>query len=153
MFRSNDKLSLILMNARDIDGKLLPFQLKFPLNDKYILPKELVSLDLFEYQEEFNSGKIAFSIYIGEVTTINRLVNEFDKKNIIISKNIEINSIDSPICIKNKIVFANVNEQDIVVGTQEELATVIDQISDNFNVINKSVTNIKMLSKKQSGKI
>ena len=31
MFNSNDKLTITLINARDINGNILPFQLKLPL--------------------------------------------------------------------------------------------------------------------------
>lgn len=154
MFGNNDKLSLVLINARNINGDILPFQLRLPLNKKCILPEELVSMDAFEYHEGLvNGGNIAFSIYIGEVTTIMKLYHEIDKNDIKVIDNIEITSVDLPICIQKisgkKVVYAILNEQDIVVESQEKLIEVIEQISDNFNTINNSVTKIRMLSKKK----
>ena len=46
MFKSNDKLTLSLINATDIEGKYIPFSLKLPLEDKqYELPKNITSID------------------------------------------------------------------------------------------------------------
>ena len=156
MFGNNDKLSLALINARDINGNIIPFSLKLPLNSgEYILPKELASIDVFEYHDGLvNGGTIVFSVCIGEITTIKNLSHEIEKNNVEIQKNIQIASIDSPICIQNisgkQIVFTTINEQDIVVENQEQLIFVIEQLSHNFNIINDSVKKIRMLSKKKT---
>lgn len=154
MFGQNDKLTLTLINARDIDGNILPFQLKLPLSNEYSLPKGIVSLDVFEYHEGLvNGGNIVFSIYIGKITTINNLVNTNAMSNVKISKNIEIPSTDCSLCIQNisgkTIVFTTVNEQDIVVENKEELIYVIEQLSNNLNEIKNSVSKIHTLSKKK----
>lgn len=153
MFGQNDKLTLTLTNSRDIDGNILPFNLKLPLSNQYTLPEGIASLDVFEYHEGLvNGGNIIFSIYIGEITTINNLINTNEISDIKIAKNIEISSVDSPICTQTvsekQIIFAIVNEQDIVVANKEKLIEVIEQLSDNFNVINNSINKIRILSKK-----
>lgn len=153
MFGQNDKLTLMFINARDIDGNVLPFQLKLPLSNECVLPDDIASFDLFEYHEGLvNGGSVVFSIYIGKITSINNLVSRNAMSNVKIARNIEISSIDSPICVQNvsgkQIVFATLNENDIVVGNKEKLKEVIEQLSDNFKAINNSVEKIRILSKK-----
>ena len=148
MFGKNDKLSLTFVNARDINGNIFPFQLKLPLSDsEYILPEGLASIDLFEYHEGLvNGGNVVFSIYIGGVTTINNLRDEINKSNVKIAKNIEIESIDSPVCVQreagNQVVFATINENDVVVDNQEQLMMVVDYLSNNLDFINNSLLRI-----------
>jgi len=153
MFGQNDKLTLTFINARDINGNILPFQVKLPLSNEYTLPDNIVSLDVLEYHEGLvNGGSIVFSIYIGQITSINNLVNANAMSNVKITKNIEISSIDSPVCIQTvqgkQIIFTAVNKQDIVVENKEKLIEVIEQLSDNIKTINNSVKKIHRLSKK-----
>lgn len=156
MFSKNDKLTLTLINAKDINGNILPFNLKLPLNNKKcILPEDLVSIDVFEYQEGLvNEGNIAFSIYLGELTTTKNLIEKNNNIKIKVKKDLNISSLDSPICIQKLsneiIVFAKTKEEDIVVKNQKQLNTVIKELSDNFNIINNSVTKIRKLSNKKS---
>ena len=74
-------------------------------------------------------------------------MNELDRTNVKMIKDIKIPSTDSPICIQNvldkKIVFALINEQDIVVADQKQLMMVIDRLSDHFSIINNSTKKIK----------
>ena len=154
MFGNNDKITLTLINAKNIDGEILPLQLSLPLtDDNYTIPDDLVSIDVFEYHEGLvNGGKIAFSIYIGEVTSINNLIKSNTMSDVRISKNIVITSIDSPICIQDrldkKIVFENIKENDVVVNNKEELIFVIQNLSNNISIIKKSLTKIKTMSRK-----
>lgn len=153
MFGINDKLSLTLINAKDVNGNILPFQLQLPLNNnKYNLPKELASIDVFEYHEGLvNSGHVVVSLYVGKVTTINKIIDEIAKGNVRIATNLEIASINTPLCIKNnlgkQVVFDVINDHDIVVESQEQLMETIEQLSNNLNIINNSVSKIKKLYK------
>lgn len=151
MFGQNEKLTLTLINARDVDGNILPFQLELPISDEYSLPKGVASLDVFEYHEGLaNWGNIAFTIYIGEMTTINELINKNAISKVKITNNIDISSIDNSICIQTvlgePIAFANVKKQDIVVENQKGLIEIIERLSDYFGVINDSVKKIRILS-------
>lgn len=154
MFGNNDKITLTLINAKNIAGEILPFQLSLPLtDDNYTIPDDLVSIDVFEYHEGLvNGGKTAFSIYIGEVTTINNLINSNTMLDVKIAKNIIIKSIDNSICIQDrldkKVILANINENDIVVNNKEELISVIQNLSNNLSIIRNSVLKIKTLSNK-----
>ena len=151
MFGNNDKITLTLINAKNIAGEILPFQLSLPLtDDNYTIPDDLVFINVFEYREGLvNGGNIIFSIYIGEVTSINNLIKSNTMSDVRISKNIVITSIDSPICIKDrldkKIIFSNINENDIVVNNKEELISVINNLSNNLNIIKNSVLKIKLV--------
>lgn len=154
MFGNNDKLTLTLINAKNIKGEILPFKLSLPLiNNNFDIPEDLASIDVFEYHEGLiNGGNIVFSIYVGETTTINKLITRNAMANLKTARNILIPSVDSPICIQDrldkKVVFANINENDIVVNNKEELISVIQNISDNLIVIKNSVLKIRTLSNK-----
>lgn len=154
MFRQNDKITLTLMNARDIQGNILPFELKLPLTNEYSIPENIVALDVFEYHEGLvNGGNVAFSIYMGETTSINNLIKENIVFDIKITKNIVNLSMDTSICVQNisgkKVVFSIVNEQDVVVKDKEKLIQVIEQLSSNFKVMNDSIEKIHILIKKK----
>ena len=152
MFGDNDKLILTLINAKNINGEIIPFQLSLPLTDSnYNIPQELVAVDVFEYHEGLiNGGNIAFSIYIGETTNIDTLIKTDRISKLKIQNNLELESINSSVCIQNKsgtlIVFANIQENDIVVNNIEELISVIEFLSNNLRVIKNSVAKIKKLS-------
>ena len=50
MFKNNDRLTLSLINARDINGNILPLSLTLPLKDnEFHIPEEVVAIDIFEY--------------------------------------------------------------------------------------------------------
>ena len=154
MFGNNDKITLTLINAKNIDGEILPLQLSLPLtDDNYTIPDDLVSIDVFEYHEGLvNGGNTVFSIYIGEVTSNNNHIKSNTMSEVKISKNIVITSIDSPICIQDrldkKIVFENIKENDVVVNNKEELISVIQNLSNNLSIIRNSILKIKTLSNK-----
>lgn len=155
MLRKKDKLSLSLINARDIDGNIIPFSLQLPQNNnEYKFPEELASIDVFEYQEGLLiGGAIAFSIYIGEGTTLEKLIPDMKKYKVKIPKHLKISSVTSPICARNisgkKIVFAALNEQDYVVENLQQLAMTIEQLSNDYTVLCNSVTKIHTLSNKK----
>ncbi|MBQ6687273.1 MAG: hypothetical protein IJN03_01980 [Bacilli bacterium] len=151
MFAQNEKLTLTLINARDINGNILPFQLQLPISSEYSLPEGVASLDVFEYHEGLaNFGNVAFTIYIGEVTTVNNLINTNAISKVKITNNLDISSVDSSICIQTvlgkSIVFANVKEQDVVVENIERLIEFIECLSNYFGVIDNSVKKIRILS-------
>lgn len=154
MLGKNDKITLELMNAKDIDGNIIPFQLKLPISNEYTFPEGVASLDVFEYQEGlFNGGTIVFSIYIGKIESIKNLVGTNKISNVKIVENVKITSIYSPVCTQNvlgkTVVFASLKDQDIVVGDKEELIEIIKELSNNFDIINNSIKKIRILSKKK----
>lgn len=158
MFRENDKLNLVLTNSYDINEKYIPYSIKLPLESEQLtLPENLVSIDLFEYQEgTANYGNIVYHIYIGEKTTFNNLIEEISSKTVTVKKGLHIPSLDSEICYqetqdntKEKTIFAVLNEQDVVVENKEQLIELIKSLSESFNCLQHHISNIKKIQRKK----
>ena len=153
MFRSSDKITLSLINAKDLDGNLIPFSLKFPIQDsEYVIPSNLVSVDVFEYQEgTVNIGHTAFKLFVGGKTSIKDLVLEYGIDEVKVKKGLDILGVDSSVCYQDiegkKFVFDNISEQDVVVSDYEELRAVIDVVSKDYKSFQKTLGKIKKLSK------
>ena len=155
MFNTNDKLTLTLLNARDINGNILPFHLKLPLNNQNItIPKDLVSIEIHEYYE----GQVIYSnspykICIGNTTTLSKLIPNIETSPIKINNYLKIKSLeDTIICYqeinKTKRIYATINNQDIIVKNQKELIEIIKILSNEFNNLKKNISNIKKLTLK-----
>lgn len=157
MFGYYDRITLSLVNGADVNGKSVPFSLTLPITDEgYEIPSDLASVDVFEYQEGFNSGgTIVFSIYVGERTTIEQLVDKKSDKLLKLRDEIEIPAVDSPICYQivgdNRLVYANVDEEDVVVQSHDELRDVIGKLSTDYNSFCESVQKIKSFGKRLNG--
>ena len=153
MFGCGDKVTLSLVNATDINGKIIPFNLNLPIdNAAYEIPEDLSVVDVFEYQEgSSTNGLVVFTIYVGNKTTIEELVDIKDGKHIMLRDEIEIPAINSDICYQtigdNKVVYAVVGENDLVVESHEELRETIGKLSEDFNNFNRSVQKIKHFGK------
>ena len=152
MFGNNDKITLTLYNAMGKNGKLLPFVLSLPVGDEDIeIPENVLQMRVDEYnQGSQDCPAVAFYIYVGKVSTVASLFN--GNKKLEISKNIDsIESIDMPICYytsddDRNIIFAKVNDNDIVVEDTEELKKVITIISNHFAKVKDEVSKVKELS-------
>ena len=154
MFGQNDKVTLTLINLRDIMGNVLPYSFKLPLEGD--LPENVVAMDVFLYQEGINNGaKKAFSIYVGEKMTLKELVFKAKNFEVVVSENNELQP-GSLLLVQNimdrKVASAIINENDIVVENREQLIMVVEEISDKFNDINKSLSMIRNLSIKYNKK-
>ena len=154
MFGQNDKVTLTLINLRDIMGNVLPYSFKLPLEGD--LPENVVAMDVFLYQEGINNGaKKAFSIYVGEKMTLKELVFKTKSFEVVVSENNELQP-GSLLLVQNimdrKVALAIINENDIVVENREQLIMVVEEISDKFNDINKSLSMIRNLSIKYNKK-
>lgn len=148
MFGMYDKMTLSLINAADINGKLLPFSKTLPVVGEIEIPEELSSVDVFEYQEGFISGgEIVFSIYVGEKSTIDEMVDAKDGINMQLREEIEIPSVDTPVCYRivdgKKKIYATLEDNDVVVKDHEELKSVIKSLSGHYEEFNRSVQKIK----------
>lgn len=155
MFGLNDKLTLTIGNARDIDGNIIPFSLKLPLieNEIYI-PENLVSVDVFEYQESFlTGGRCVFRIYVCEVSTMLKIIANKNNKRIKITRDFMIRNVDSHICLQEDEeqikIFALLESQDIVVNNHEKLVRVITELSNEHSILRNSLTNIRTLHKRK----
>ena len=154
MFGQNDKVTLTLINLRDIMGNVLPYSFKLPLEGD--LPENVGAMDVFLYQEGINIGaKKVFSIYVGEKMTLKELVFKAKSFEVVVSENNELEP-DSLLLVQNimdrKVASAIINENDIVVENREQLIMVVEEISDKFNDINKSLSMIRNLSIKYNKK-
>lgn len=154
MFGQNDKVTLTLINLRDIMGNVLPYSFKLPLEGD--LPENVVAMDVFLYQEGINNGaKKVFSIYVGEKMTLKELVLKAKSFEVVVSENNELQP-DSLLLVQNimdrKVASAIINENDIVVENREQLIMVVEEISDKFNDINKSLSIVRNLSIKYNKK-
>lgn len=152
MFGYGDRITLSLVNGTDINGKIVPFNLSLPVDSDYEIPEELSVVDVFEYQEgSSTNGLIVFSIYVGNKKTIGELADINDGKHIKLRDEIEIPSIDSDICYQtigdNRVVYAVVEENDLVVESHEKLRDAISKLSEDFNTFNKSVQKIKQFGR------
>ena len=155
MFNTYDNLTLTLLNARDINGNILPFHLKLPLNNQDItIPKDLVSIEVHEYYEgQTIYSNSPYKICIGNTTTLSELIPNIKTSPIKINNYLKIKSLeDTIICYQEinntKIIYTIINNQDIVVNNQEELIKIIKILSNEFNNLKKSISNIKTLSLK-----
>ena len=154
MFGQNDKVTLTLINLRDIMGNVLPYSFKLPLEGD--LPENVVAMDVFLYQEGINIGtKKVFSIYVGEKITLKELVFKAKSFEVVVSENSELQP-DSLLLVQNimdrKVASAIISKNDIVVENREQLIMVVEEISDKFNDINKSLSMIRNLSIKYNKK-
>ena len=154
MFGYYDRITLSLVNGADVNGKSVPFSLKLPITDEnFEIPSDLASVDVFEYQEGFNSGgTTVFSIYVGERTTIEQLVDKKSEKHLKLRDEIEIPAVDSPICYQivgdNRLVYANVDDEDVVVQSHDELRAVIGKLSTDYGSFCEAAEKIKTFGKR-----
>ena len=78
MLANNDKFVISLVNFMDFDNHIIDYSCKLPNDISDDILDKISKLDVFEYHEgTINTGYIAFSIYVGNITTINNLVNSF----------------------------------------------------------------------------
>ena len=146
MFSTNDKLNLAIINARNIKGEIIPFYLNLSKDEEYNIPNDLAALDVFEYQEgTVNNGSIAFSIFIGESSTIENLIPNM--KDVRFKKDLILPSVETVVCYQTisglKQVFAVLNNNDITVNNKEELQVVIENIKDELSSIHSSVNKVQ----------
>lgn len=149
MFGFSDKVTLTLINGTNNDGCSIPFTLKLPVEDEsFEIPEDLASVDVFEYQEgTVNNGVIVFSIFVGEKSTIDKLIDIKDGIKLELRREIEIPGVDSPICYQvvdgKRKIFANVDDSDLVVSNHDELRTAILKLSNNYSEFCSSVQKVK----------
>ena len=149
MFGFSDKVTLTLINGANNDGVSIPFTLKLPVEDVgFEIPEDLASVDVFEYQEgTVNNGVIVFSIFVGEKSTIDEMINSKDGGKLELRREIEIPGVNFPICYQvvdgKRKIFANVEDNDLVVSNHDALRTAILKLSNNYNEFCSSVQKVK----------
>lgn len=143
-----NKNGIYITDAKNIDGKKLPFMIKLPIINDFNLPKKTVSISVIKYIN--NNAVLLNNIYLGKTEIAKDFFNIGGKAlPFEIKKRLErINSIYDTICyIKSnsgiRIVYAIVNENDIVVNSLEEMKDVILNLSYEY----ENVNNILVLKK------
>ena len=164
MFNQSDKISLSITNALDINGNVIPFSLKLPIEEDFDIPSNVVKVTLFEYIDGFeNEGYSVYSILRGKKQSFNSFLNsgaKYDPESFELMKCLDrVDSLDEEICYINRynkkkhkdvrIFYSKVANQDIVVSDLNEMKEVIVKISDEFLNIVNSIDNIKTMSLKK----
>ena len=87
--------------------------------------------------------------------TLKQLVLKAKSFEVVVPENIELQP-DSLLLVQNimdrKVASAIINKNDIVVENREQLIMVVEEISDKFNDINKSLSMVRNLSIKYNKK-
>ena len=149
MFASNDKIVLSLVNIKNFNNVYLDCSYILPTEIPEDILKDIASIDVFEYHEgAINNGFIAFSIYVGEKTTLDDLIT--CNKKVLISDNTKIKDLNKPILYRikyNKIIIMNeLRDNDIVVHNKDELQKVIKIISIEYQNIKDSIKRVRTLN-------
>jgi len=149
MLGCSDKITLCAINFTNKDGEIINYHLSFPLKEDFEIPEDVIQVSIFEAHQGFsNYGFTAFNIYVGNITTIKGTIDHYNTGKgykVIPDK---IKSVDAKLCYYNDnhdnwIVFAKINEGDIVVKDLQELKMILITISNNFENIKEAIGNIK----------
>ncbi len=149
MFASNDKIVLSLVNIKSFNNIYLDCSYTLPAEIPENILNNIGSIDVFEYHEgTINNGFVAFSIYVGEKSTLDELITS--NKKILINDNTKIEDLNKPILYRikdHKIIIMNeLRENDIVVHNKEELQEIIKIISIESQKIKDSIKRVRTLN-------
>jgi hypothetical protein len=153
MFGYYDKTYLAVTNVINKNGERYLIRLNLP-NDpafEYIsFPDDVVRVSIFEVeQKQFSQGYNAFSILVGETSTLEELYEEGEE--IVISKLLEDSDCiqpTDPICYyrdedESCVIFSKIQEGDVVVENIGELEERIMDISNEYEKVKKGISKIK----------
>ena len=160
MFRYNDKITLTASNSINKDGKIINFNLSFPIkSDDFIVPEDIIQLSVYEYSDNPFFGSIAFKICVGETTNLYALINSKEQFSFL-DRNIAvgIEHVDDKLCYYDDnngkhIIFASVEQGDIIVKDTEELKELLIYSSNELSKIKTSVSKIKEFTNQDTGYI
>lgn len=137
---NNEKITLKAINALNRKGEELDYNISFPFDERYFwAPASLREISIYEYHEgEEIYGYVPFKVYIGTVTSIKDICESKGKKysiNALVYNDIE--SINDKLCYYEDmygrcIVFAKVNDDDIVVENNLEFKDVMVDLSNKY---------------------
>ena len=149
MFASNDRLVLSLVNIKNFNNVYLDCSYTLPAEIPEDILNNIASIDVFEYHKgAINNGFIAFSIFVGEKSTLDELITS--NKKILINDNTKIEDLNKPILYRikdNKIIIINeLRDNDIVVHNKDELQKVIKIISIEYQKIKDSTKRVRTLN-------
>lgn len=149
----NDKLYLSVINFVSKDYKILPLNFKLPLEDENLdISDDIIKASVFEYNEsDYVSGRVVFNIYVGKQSTLRDILNKFSDERITVENIQALNSVEESVCYfedlsGSLVIFASLEDNDIVVSDVEELKQVIIELSHNFMEIKNGISRIRKLS-------
>ena len=151
MLEYNDKMTLTGINAINKKGKIIDYNLVFPLkNDDFCLPEDIVEISIFEYHEGYeNYGFKALKICLGKITSIREICESHDD-NIKFERRVfeEIVTPDDNLCYFDedgqKIVFSKINPGDIVTKNLDDFKSALISVSDNYRIIKSAIERIRL---------
>ena len=158
MLGVNDKVTLCAVDFIDKEGEIVHFSLDFPIKENFSLQGDIIGLSIYEmHQGKHTYGNVVFHIYVGDVVPFKKIAEGMSNKRNRVNINCHIDSLDDNVCYfeddGKTVIFAKVNDNDIVVNNLSELENVLMQISNNFENIENSIDNIKNINKALSLKL
>ncbi len=158
MFHYEDKINLVADNIVNRNGDITNYKLTFPITEEDLnIPDDIIHVSIIECCEGFDSsyGYESFKICVGKITSFNE-IRRNEIKNVIFGKKAIscMEGLDDKLCyFKNDnniyMVFAKIDEGDIVVETQEELKEALMFISKRFETIQNEILRIKEYNKEK----
>ena len=155
MFGHNEWVTLTVLNAVNKENQVTDLIISLPLEDDINLdiPDDIIQVSLFEYHDGRTPyGNEAFKICVGKETSIRKICKN---KEVEISEFTPyafdaIESADDRLCYfvndeGKHIVFAKLDEDDILVSDTMELKFILYFISDKFRQIEYSLIDIKSI--------
>lgn len=163
MFNKEDKIGLkaIAVFGKSFptikDEKSSPLIINFPANiEDFNFSEDLLELDLYEVPNQVKNKTLIKRIFIGEVYTVNEM-------NIISShyrfskgmNYVELTDLNPDAkCVFYKdeqgtyFILAQLRPSDIVVSSTQELKTLLQEISNNFALVEKGMSRIRNITSK-----
>ncbi len=151
MFGENDKVYLSVSNAINKNGEKYIININLPNDFSTVsFPDDVIKVTVKEKEiRENNKAYNTYNVLIGETSTIADL--DDNDESIALSKMVEDEDcikLDDKICYYRDeddycVIFAKVQDTDIVVRNIEELENKLNDISTEFKKIQKSISKIK----------
>ena len=150
MFGYRDDISLSIANITNKNGEKLSIDFSLPKHKDIVLADDIVKASLYETLIQGNYKEInTYNIYIGEIQTIQNLQKSNKKYRITkkITDTSNISQSDPVCCFKEDneryVVFAKVNEEDIIVKDIKELDEKIVDLTSDLILMKNSIQRVK----------
>ncbi|MBQ6538832.1 MAG: hypothetical protein IJL76_00950 [Bacilli bacterium] len=151
MLGYNDKVFLSVSNVMNKEGEKYLINISLPNNFEYIgFPDDVIKVSVYEKEiKQYGEGDKVFNILVGKVSTMDDLFE--DEEIVTFSEMLaetDYVKTDDPVCYYknddgNCVIFAKIEDGDIVVKDVEELEEQVMDISYDFEKIQRSINKIK----------
>lgn len=156
MFKENDKLTLIITQAKNELGQTLPFACALPYERELKLPDDVKSISVFECHEgSIKKSSLLFTMYIGNKIGLDSLFKNFDNIhfNLTLANFANINS-KTPIEVlyhiddKGNVIVDNLlKKDDLVFNSIMDMENAIYELSSYAEQLNMVTNQIKLFRK------